>query len=219
MSLRARRCRCIRKRSASPATTTSTSTSWPPTGPPARAASSGRSSSSATTCCPAGPSPPSRTWTPPSPPGSRSDGPRPTGLTSRSSASGRPATTWPSSRCQRLRIWWLNGICGRSARTAWSPSAATSTRCPPAGSAPGSWWRSGPRSRRSCCIPPSPAPAARHCWPLILGRSAAGSASSKTPTGTACPRARDAGPPPAMSCHSPAVSVLGARRQGRCRLC
>lgn len=42
---------------------------------------------------------PSRRWAPPSPPGSRSDGPRPTGLTSRSSESARHASTRPSSPC------------------------------------------------------------------------------------------------------------------------
>lgn len=41
------------------------------------------------------------------------------------------------------RIWWLNGTYGRSARTAWPPSAATSTRCPPAGSDRVSWWDPG----------------------------------------------------------------------------
>ncbi|WP_435884529.1 IS21 family transposase [Streptomyces toxytricini] len=52
--------------------------------------------------------------------------------------------------------------------------------------------------------------------PRAIGR---GSASSKRPTGTACPRPRDAGPPPAMSCRSPVVNVLGARRQVLCRPC
>lgn len=36
---------------------------------------------------------------------------------------------------------------------------------------------------------------------------------------TVCPRARDAAPPPAMSCHGPVVSVLWARRPDLCRLC
>ncbi|WP_455431754.1 hypothetical protein [Streptomyces hawaiiensis] len=32
------------------------------------------------------------------------------------------ATTWLSARYQRPRMWSLSGICGTSARTAWSPS-------------------------------------------------------------------------------------------------
>ena len=110
---------------------------------------------------------------------------------------GRPGTTRPSGRCRRPRIWWPNGTCGQSARTAWSPSTATSTRCRPAGSALANWSRSGPRSPRSCCMPPSPTLAARRCWPPIPGPSAAVSASSMRRTGTACPPARAAGPPPA----------------------
>ncbi len=144
---------------------------------------------------------------------------RPTGLTSRSSESGPPAITWLSNRCRRLRIWWPNGTCGRSARTAWSRSAATSTRCPHAGSALVSWWRSGPRDRRSCCTPPSRTPTARHCWPPIRGRSAAGSASSKRPTGPVFPRARDGAPPLAMSCRGLAMNVRWARRPALCRVC
>ena len=73
--------------------------------------------------------------------------------------------------------------------------------------------------RRSCCIPPSRTPAARRCWPPTRGRSAAEPASSKRPTGTACPPARDAAPPPATSCHSPVVNALAARRPGLCRPC
>ncbi|WP_436841534.1 Mu transposase domain-containing protein [Streptomyces parvulus] len=46
-----------------------------------------------------------------------------------------------------------------------------------------------------------------------------GSASLKRPTGTACPPARDAAPPPARSCHDLAMNVHGARRPDLCRLC
>ena len=88
---------------------------------------------------------------------------------------GRPRSRGPQTAAARLRIWWPSGTCGRSARTAWSRSAETSTRCPPARSAHVSWSRSGRRSPRSCCIRPSPMPAARRCCPPIRGRSAAAS--------------------------------------------
>lgn len=107
-----------------------------------------------------------------------------TGLPSRSSVSGQLVTTRRSSRCRRLRIWWRNVTCGRSVRIVWSLSAGTSTPSRPARSDRVSWWRSGPRSRRSCCIPPLLTPAARRCWPCIHGPSDAGSVSSRNSTGT-----------------------------------
>ncbi|WP_435849261.1 IS21 family transposase [Streptomyces lavendulocolor] len=84
---------------------------------------------------------------------------------------------------------------------------------------PVSWWRSGPRSRRSCCTPPSPTQEARRCWPCTPERSAAVSASSKT-TGTVCPPAKAGGPLPATSQPS-RVTTNGswAMRRDPCRLC
>lgn len=90
---------------------------------------------------------------------------------------------------------------------------------PAARSALASSSRSGPRNRRSCCIPRPPTPAAKHCWPCTPGRSAAGSAWSRNRTGTGCPPARDAGRPPAKSPSSHVTTAPWVKRPDRCRPC
>ncbi|MGW5434450.1 DDE-type integrase/transposase/recombinase [Streptomyces sp. NPDC004059] len=89
----------------------------------------------ATTSWPAGPSPRSRRWTPPLWPGCHTGGPAHTQPITRSLDTGQPGTTRPSNHCRPPLTWWPNDTFGWSARTAWSPSPATSSRCLPAGSA------------------------------------------------------------------------------------
>nr|WP_240964410.1 DDE-type integrase/transposase/recombinase [Streptomyces sp. C1-2] len=81
------------------------------------------------------------------------------------------------------------------------------------------WSRSGPRSPRSCCTPPSPTPAARRCWPSIRGLLAAAPASSTRPTGRAYPRATTAASPPAICRPSPVTSTRQVRSPALCRPC
>ncbi len=183
------------------------------TAPLARVGPHARSPSSRTTSWPAGPSPPSRSWTPRSWPGCPCGRPGPTAPTAKPSAIAWSGTTWPCGHFPRCPVSLPSGTCGRSARTVSSPSPETSTRCRPARSVPASASRSGQRSPRSCSMPPASMATAPHCRPPTPQRSPKGSVSSTRSTGTVCPTARTALSPPATSCPGPATRPPGRGSQ------